>query len=146
MLEPLAPSDFLGKSWEMSSSPQNPGNHRQRILGISGIFASSDASFAGAPITPRERCHVTQPRARINVGCGPQRGDRGSGEPPKRGRRRTAKDSEGQRRTAKGGCQTWVPGAEQDGTGRERDSIALKSLPSSNFYSTRPLNFGARAR
>jgi hypothetical protein len=70
-----ASSDFLGKSWK------NPGkissrSHRQGILRNSGIFASSDgirrhqmASFTGAPITPRDQCHVTQPRASINVSC-----------------------------------------------------------------------------
>jgi hypothetical protein len=41
VLEPLVPSDFLGKSWEMSSSPQSPGNHRQRILGFLGSLFES---------------------------------------------------------------------------------------------------------
>ena len=41
VLEPWASSDFLGKSWEnpgkIPSPSQNPGNHRQKILGILGI-------------------------------------------------------------------------------------------------------------
>ena len=65
VVEPWASSDFLGKSWESSgripSSPQNPGSHLPEIL---GILHHQTASFAGAT---RERCHVTQPRARINV-------------------------------------------------------------------------------
>ena len=57
---------FSENPGEFSSPSQNPGSHLQGIPGKSGNFA---ASFAGAPITPRERCYVTQPRARINVSC-----------------------------------------------------------------------------
>jgi hypothetical protein len=67
----------------MCSSPgcrltfsENPGKilgnsrARRKILEvICRKFWDFLASFAGAPITPRERCHVTQPRARINVSC-----------------------------------------------------------------------------
>ena len=43
---------------------------RCKILGvICWKFREILASFAGAPVTPREGCHVTQPRARINVSC-----------------------------------------------------------------------------
>ena len=67
VLEPRASSDIVGKSWEIlelaakswESSAGNSGNFWE--FGI--------ASFAGAPITARERRHVTQPRARINVSC-----------------------------------------------------------------------------
>jgi hypothetical protein len=108
----LGDVELAAKSWQ--SSAENSG--------ISGIFASSDASFAGAPITPRERCHVTQPRARINVSCGPQRGDRGRGNHRKEGgegQRRTAKDSEGQRRVgARPGYQARVPELGQNRTGQ----------------------------
>ena len=98
----LGDVELAAKSWQ--SSAENSG--------ISGIFASSDASFAGAPITPRERCHVTQPRARINVSCGPQRGDRGRGNHRKEG-------GEGQRRVgARPGYQARVPELGQNRTGQ----------------------------
>jgi hypothetical protein len=132
-----ASSDFLGKSWK------NPGkissrSHRQGILRNSGIFASSDgirrhqmASFTGAPIPPRDQCHVTQPRASINVSCsraGHEMGGRGAGEPEEEGGR-------GQQRTGtRQGCQTKggtgqgaKPKTGQSRTGRQRESIALKS-------------------
>ena len=49
---------------------------RRKILGvICRKFWDFRASFAGALITPRERCHVTQPRARVNVSCS-RAGDR----------------------------------------------------------------------
>ena len=50
----------------------------------SGKFPEILASFAGAPITARERCHVTQPRARINVSCS-RAGHMGGGGTTKRG-------------------------------------------------------------
>jgi hypothetical protein len=73
---------------------------------------SQMASFAGAPITDDKRCHVTQPRWRINVGCG-------------------RAGQKGRENHKKGGCQAWVPARPGyqtwDETGRDRDSIALKS-------------------
>jgi hypothetical protein len=55
VLEPWASSDFLGKSPEnprkISSPSQNPGHHRQRIL---GFLHHQTATFMGAPITTRE--------------------------------------------------------------------------------------------
>jgi hypothetical protein len=81
---------------------------RRKILGVTGwefreipgILYHHTASFVGAPIMSRERCHVTQPRARINVSCS-RAGLKGVGEPQEgccEGQRRTAKDREG-----------WVP-------------------------------------
>ena len=55
VLEPWAMSDFLGKSWEKSWEILEPvaksGNYQQGIL---GFLHHRTASFAGAPITPRE--------------------------------------------------------------------------------------------
>ena len=65
----LEPPTFSENPGEFSSPPQNPGGHLPGILGKSGNLHHQTASFAGAPIKPRERCHVTQPRAGINVGC-----------------------------------------------------------------------------
>jgi hypothetical protein len=62
---------------------ENPGKvlgesrARRKILGVIcrefrenvGILHHRTASFAGAPITDDKRCHVTQPRAKINVSC-----------------------------------------------------------------------------
>ena len=59
-------SDFLGKSWGILELAANPGREFRENL---GFLHHRAASFAGAPITPRERRHVTQPRARINVSC-----------------------------------------------------------------------------
>ena len=47
VLEPLAPSDFVGKSWEILEPVVNPGNHRQGIL---GFLHHETASFTGEPI------------------------------------------------------------------------------------------------
>ena len=66
VLEPRASSDFVRKFWEILELAANSGSHLPENLGKSGILT---ASFAGAPITSGERCHVTQPRARINVSC-----------------------------------------------------------------------------
>jgi hypothetical protein len=65
VLEPWASwSDFLGKSWEnfgkISSPSQNPGSHRQ---GIDFCIIRQHRSWE------RDLCHVTQPRARVNVSC-----------------------------------------------------------------------------
>ena len=89
---------FSGNPGEFSSPSQNPG-------GISGNLHHQTASFAGAPITPRERCHVTQPRAGINVSCSRagQKGAKGGGD------HETATREEGQQRTAKDGCQIGNP-------------------------------------
>jgi hypothetical protein len=57
---------FSEKSREIPEPVAKFWDHRQRIL---GILHHQTASFAGSPITTRERCHVTQPRARINVSC-----------------------------------------------------------------------------
>jgi hypothetical protein len=104
VLEPWASSDFLGKSWEslgrIPSSPQNPGGHLPEIL---GILHHQTASFAGAPITDDKRYHVTQPRARVNVSCGPQRGRQGVGGTTRRERQRRAKAGE---ELGGPGCQT----------------------------------------
>jgi hypothetical protein len=48
------------------------------------------ASFAGAPIKPRERRHVTQPRAGINVSCS-RAGHKGATEGRENLKKRTAK-------------------------------------------------------
>jgi hypothetical protein len=69
---------------------------------------------ASAPITSQERCHVTQPRAGINVSCSPA-GHKGA----------TGGSGGHKKRTAKGlrrGCEGWVPhqGTRQSGRGRER--------------------------
>jgi hypothetical protein len=52
--------------WGVACS--SPGR-RLTFSEYSGISHHQTASITGAPITPRERCHVTQPRARINVSC-----------------------------------------------------------------------------
>jgi hypothetical protein len=78
-----------------------------------GFLHHWTASFAGAPITARERRHVTQPRARINVSCS-RAGHKGATG----GQGSTEKASEeGQRRRpAKGGCQA-SRGQQRVGTG-----------------------------
>jgi hypothetical protein len=87
---------FSENPGEFSSPSQNPGGHLPGILGKSGNLHHQTASFAGAPITPRERCHVTQPRAGINVCCS-RAGHKG--RRPRNGHeRRAAKDS-----------KRWVP-------------------------------------
>jgi hypothetical protein len=96
-----------------SSPSQNSGSHLPEILGIRGFLHHQTASFAGAPITPRERCHVTQPRARINVSCSRSRADHkgGTGATTRAGSR------------ASEGWEAWVPnqgttpGTGQGGTG-----------------------------
>jgi hypothetical protein len=103
-----------------SSPLQNPGSHRQRILGILGILHHRTAPFAGAPIMSRERCHVTQPRARINVCCS-RAGHKGaSGGPQKGHEKRAAKDSEG-----------WVPKLGRDSArqGQHSPEIADEIAP-----------------
>jgi hypothetical protein len=93
------PGKILGKSWE------NPGriSSSPKIMGvICRKFWEILASFAGASITPRERCHVTQPRARINVSCS-RAGRKGAKGPQKEGQRRVGT------RPAEAGCQTRVP-------------------------------------
>ena len=60
------PPTFSENPGEFSSPSQNPGSHRHGIL---GFLHHETASFAGAPITDDKMCHVTQPRARINVSC-----------------------------------------------------------------------------
>ena len=68
----LGPSDFLRKSKILGNC-----RARRKILGVIcrkfwdflGFSHHQTTSFAGAPIATRERCHVTQPRARINVSC-----------------------------------------------------------------------------
>jgi hypothetical protein len=123
VLEPWASSDFFGKSWENSgrfSSPSpNPGSHRQ---GIPGISHHQTASFAGAPITTRERCLVTRLRARINVSCSRagHKGAKGGGGTTKQRLRRTAKDCEGLRRRGSG---TWT------GQGQQPPSCFLPPRP-----------------
>ena len=109
---------FSENPGEFSSPSQNSGSHLPGILGKSGNLHHQTASFAGAPITPRERCHVTQPRARINVRCS-RAGHKGASG-GRGGLKRATKRR--QQRTAKAGCRNL------DGTGRDRDSIALKSL------------------
>ena len=95
---------------------------RRKILGVIcrkiwenlGFLHHQTASFVGAPIT-RERRHVTQPRARINVSC--SRADHtGSAGPPRR-------VWEGQQ---KGGSQTRFPdeGRDRAGQGRHSPEIA----------------------
>ena len=98
VVEPWASSDFLGKSWENSgripSSTQNPGGHLPELPGKPGNLHHQTASFAGEPIMPRERCHVTQPRATINVRCSRagHKGTKGEGRPRNGHERRPAKD------------------------------------------------------
>ena len=129
---------------EFSSPPQNSGSHLQGIPGIPGILHHRTASFAGSPITARERRHVTQPRARINVSCSRagQKGAKGGGGKASEEQRRPAKASEGQRRvvsrrgTEQGGTEKdsegWFPDQGQRAAqGRHRDGIALKSLKKS---------------
>jgi hypothetical protein len=59
VLEPWASSDFLGKSWEIlelvAKFWESPAGNSGKILGFSH---HQTASFAGAPITARQRCHV----------------------------------------------------------------------------------------
>ena len=80
-----ASSDFVGQSWEnsgkFSSSPQILGVICREFRENLGFLHHRAASFAGAPITPREQRHVTQPRARINVSCSRagQKGAKGGG-------------------------------------------------------------------
>ena len=134
VVEPWASTDFLGKSWENSgrilSSPQNPGSHLPEIL---GFLHHQTASFAGAPIMPRDRCHVTQPRARINVSCsraGHKGGKGGHGD-----------HHEGLRRPAKGGYQaSRVQGRDRAGQGGVMCGAWNTSLLSFLF---RHLAFGA---
>jgi hypothetical protein len=100
-----------------------PQHHLQ---GIPGFLHHRAASFAGAPITARERRHVTQPRARFNVSCSRagHKGAKGGGGKASEGQRRPAKASKGQRRPAKAseGQRRVVSrrGTEQGGT--EKDS------------------------
>ena len=120
-------SDFLGKSWGIlepvvkfwESSAGNSGKFWENP----GFLHHQTASFVGAPITPRERRHVTQPRARINVSCSraDHKGERGTTE---KRVERTAKDS---RRTAEG----WVPdeGRDRAGQGRHSPEIAHGIAP-----------------
>ena len=89
----LEPPTFSKNPEEFSSPSQNSGSHLPVILGKSGNLHHQTASFAGAPIMTRERCRVTQPRARINVSCS-RAGQKGATEASKRGQRRPAKDSE----------------------------------------------------
>ena len=120
------------------NSRKNLGESRARrkILGVicrkfrdfQGFSHYQTASFAGAPITTRESCHVTQPRAWINVSC--SRADQ-KGATGGRGnlKKRTAKASEGQRRPAKEAYRK-LDGTERDRrTGRERDSTAPLTQP-----------------
>ena len=92
-LGPVRPSrKILGKSWEnsgkFSSWPQNPGSHLPEILRI----------LHHQTRVRRDICHVTQPRARINVSCS-RASDRGSRGPQK------------------GGCEGWVPDQQRLGSG-----------------------------
>ena len=91
----LEPPTFSENPGEFSSSPQNSGSHLPVILGKSGNLHHQTASFAGAPIMSRERCHVTQPRARITGRCsrGGRKGAKGGGRTRNGHERRPAKDS-----------------------------------------------------
>ena len=75
MLGPLALSDFLGKSWEILEPVAKSKfwdfcvmrRHRSRV-------------HQSRPEKRRDLCHVTQPRAKVNVSCsraGLKGGDRG---------------------------------------------------------------------
>ena len=76
------------------------GNSRARskILGVIcrefweklGFLHHQTASFAGAPITDDERCHVTQPHAGINVSCS-RAGHNGAKRTTRRPRTKTSK-------------------------------------------------------
>ena len=116
----------LGHVWLSRKIPGN-SQARRKILGVTGrefrenlgFLHHQTASFVGAPITTRERCHVTQPRARINVSCsraglgGPQKGccegyeewvpDLGAGP---RCQSKGASPRRGRNRTGKSGCRT----------------------------------------
>ena len=103
------PPTFSENPGEFSSPSQNSGSHLPVILGKSGNLRHQTASFAGAPIMTRERCHVTQPRARINVRCsraghkgalrdgGTTKGPRKDGS---KGQRRTANETAKSQRLA----------------------------------------------
>ena len=97
------PPTFLENAGEFLSPSQNSGSHLLGILGKSGNLHHQTASFAGAPIMSQERCHVTQPRAKINVRCS-HAGHKGASGGPQKGHKKTAaKDSEG-----------WVPELGRD--------------------------------
>ena len=116
----LEPPTFSENSGRISSSPQNPGGHLPEIQGIQGILHHQTASFAGAPITIDKRCHVTQPRARINVSCsraGHKGATGGSGD-HKKG---AAKEL---RRTAKSGSRARVPDRAEQGRCQPPDELA----------------------
>ena len=99
-----------------------------------GVPATSElfpatSELRAPPIMAREEthlCHVTQPRARINVSCSRagQKGATGGPGDHKKGAANAAKDF---RRVGT------EPGTGQGGTGRDRDGIALishmESLP-----------------
>ena len=74
---------FSENPGKISSPSQNPENHRQRILGILGSLYHQTASFAVAPIMPREEAGSMSCDSAACEDYGPQRGDRGAGEPQK---------------------------------------------------------------
>jgi hypothetical protein len=90
-------SEILGES---RARRKIRGVIRRKFREIPGILHHQTASFAGAPEKRRDFCHVTQPRARVNVSCS-RAGQKGRGT-TKRG---PAKDSE-----------KWVPGQQMVGT------------------------------
>ena len=124
------PPTFSENPGEFSSPWQNSGSHLPVILGKSGNLHHQTASFVGAPIMSRERCHVTQPRARINVCCS-RAGHEGASEGRGNLKKRTAKASKGQQkrlRNRKGWRTGRTAGDDRGTSGTKRKAGRQKRL------------------